>query len=264
MNLVVALLLPGCWNGVDGNGQRVEEPRALSGFSAVDNQSNLDVSVERGDTFAVVVSIDEDLLELVELRVDGDTLHIDTRESIGDHVSGPSVRVTMPSLLAASVHGSGNLDAFEFHETAPVRLSVSGSADMDYDGSAPALTATVRGSGNLHARGTTDRLEADVSGSGDLDARDLIAASASLSVASRARVTSTSSAAPCSATPAFEAAATCTSTSKSGQQSIVALVAETRAKHALGRLFSSPPSQCASLRSECTRAELPASWPDTA
>ena len=189
--LVGAVLLAGCWAGMDGNGQRTEEVKALSGFTSVDNRTELDVSVERGDTFGVVVSIDEDLQELVELRVDGDTLRIDTSENIGEHVPGPSVRVTMPSLLAANVDGSGNLDAFGFHESAPVRLHVSGSADLDYDGSAPTLTATVRGSGNLHVRGTTEHLEADVHGSGDLHAKDLIAASASLSVDGSGDLTAT-------------------------------------------------------------------------
>lgn len=189
--LVVAVLLAGCWAGTDGNGQRVEEAKALSGFAAVDNRCELDVSVERGDTFGVVVSVDDNLLKLVELQVDGDTLRIDTSENIGKHLSGPSVRVTMPSLLAANVDGSGNLDAFGFHESTPVRLHVSGSADLGYDGSAPTLTATVRGSGNLHVRGTTDRLEADVTGSGDLDAQDLIAASASLSVDGSGDLTAT-------------------------------------------------------------------------
>lgn len=182
IGLVCGLLLPACWDGVDGNGVRVEEALALSGFSGVDNRSDLDVSVERGDVFGVVVSIDADLQELVAVRVEGDTLRIDTRENIGEHVSGPSVRVTMPSLLALTLDGAGSLDAFGFQEAGPVRVRVSGSGDIDYDGSAPQVTALVRGSGNLHVRGSTQRLEADVDGSGDLDARDLIATSASLSV----------------------------------------------------------------------------------
>lgn len=182
IGLFCALFVSACWEGQDGNGVRVEEAKALSGFSGVENRSDLDVSVERGDVFSVVVSIDEDLQELIEVRVVGDTLRIDTSENIGEHVSGPSVRVVVPSLLALTLDGSGSLDAFGFQESAPVRVRVSGSGDIDYDGSAPQVTALVRGSGNLHVRGTTQRLEADVDGSGDLDARDLIASSASLSV----------------------------------------------------------------------------------
>jgi len=191
MGLVGVLLLSGCWNGVDGSGERVEEVKALSGFTAVDNRCELDVLVERGDTFGVVVSIDDDLQELVEVSVVGDTLRIDTSENIGDHVPGPSVRVTLPALRAATVSGSGDLHAFQFLESTPVELEVSGSGDVDYDGSAPQLTARVRGSGDLHVRGSTERLQAEVNGSGDLDARELVASSASLSVDGSGDLTAT-------------------------------------------------------------------------
>ncbi|MDB4973434.1 MAG: hypothetical protein JWN48_1775 [Myxococcaceae bacterium] len=173
------LVLSGCWV-VEGNGTRTDELRAGAGFSAVENDSSLEVLVERGDAFSIVVSIDDNALDHVQTEIHGNTLRISTDDLLRSLVPGPHVRVTLPHLLEAKASGSGRLDVLSFEETAPIDLRVSDSGELHFDGRAPQLSAKVTGSGELTLQGSADRLDAEVDGSGDLDARQVVVSSARL------------------------------------------------------------------------------------
>lgn len=177
------LALAGCGLiGVDGNGQRVSEVRALEGFSAVDSEGSLDVLSMRGDAFRVEVSIDSNLLALVRTRVAGDALTIDTDDPIGDVVAGPHVVVTMPVLRRAAVNGSGNLWAGTFEQSEPVSLAIDGSGALTFVGDVPRADVRISGSGDARLQGTAAALDMAVDGSGAVDARNLDATTADLSV----------------------------------------------------------------------------------
>lgn len=153
----LALLFARCGlDGVDGNGQRVNEVRALEGFSSVDSEGSLDAQITRADAFHVEVSIDSNLLRAVRTQVVGDVLSIDVVEPIGDTVAGPHVIVTMPVLHRASLGGSGSVSAHGFQQADPVSLALDGSGqlsfaggDIDLYGAASLDSVTVSGSGSI-------------------------------------------------------------------------------------------------------------------
>ena len=179
----VLLAFAGCGLfGVDGNGERVNEVRALEGFSSVESEAALDVQITRGDAFHVEVSIDSNLLSLVHTTLAGDTLRIDTREPIGDTVVGPHVIVTMPTLRRAAVDGSGALWANGFQQAEPVTLVIDGSGDLSFSGAVPRADVAVSGSGDARLQGTAAALAVTVDGSGAVDARGLDATTADLSI----------------------------------------------------------------------------------
>jgi hypothetical protein len=176
------LFLGGCGLlGVDGNGERVNEVRALEGFSAVESDGSLDVEITRGDVFHVEVSIDSNLLDRVHTDVVGDRLRIN-EEWIGDTVAGPHVIVTMPLLRRATMSGSGGLRAVGFQQADPVSLVIEGSGDLSFAGDVPRADVQIWGSGDARLSGTAPALGVEVDGSGTVDARGLEAATADLSV----------------------------------------------------------------------------------
>jgi hypothetical protein len=174
--------------GVDGNGQRANEVRALEGFSAVDSDGSLDVAITRGDVFHVEVSIDSNLLDRVHTDVVGGVLRID-EEWIGDTVAGPHVIVTMPVLRRATMSGSGGLRAVGFQQAEPVSLIVEGSGDISFAGDVPRLDAQIWGSGDVRVSGIAPALGVEVNGSGTVDARNLDATTADLSVSGSGDIT---------------------------------------------------------------------------
>ena len=175
-------LLPSCDLGVDGNGNRSVEDRPGPGFHGRESRASLDVKVQRGDMFSVVVSIDSNLQPAVVTRVDGGTLIVDVTEPIGHTVSGPHVIVTMPVLRAAVLSGSGALSAETFPQDQPVDLILEGSGNLVFSGDVPTLTARLNGSGDLWLHGITGAADLTLEGSGNLNAKDMSATTGDISL----------------------------------------------------------------------------------
>ena len=175
-------LLPSCDLGVDGNGNRSVEDHPGQDFTSVESRASLDVKIQRGDTFSVVVSIDSNLQPAVVTRVDGGTLIVDVTEPIGHTVSGPHVIVTMPVLRAAVLSGSGALSAETFPQDQPVDLILEGSGNLVFSGDVPTLTARLDGSGDLWLHGITGAADLTLEGSGNLKAQDMSATTGDISL----------------------------------------------------------------------------------
>jgi hypothetical protein len=175
-------LLPSCDLGIDGNGNRSVEDRPERDFTGVEARGSLDVKVQRGDVFSVVVSIDSNLQPFVVTRVDGGTLIVDVNEPIGDTVSGPHVIVTMPVLRATALSGSGALSAETFSQDQPVGLILEGSGNLLFSGDVPALTGRLIGSGDIRLHGTTGAVDLTLEGSGNLNAKDMSATTGDISL----------------------------------------------------------------------------------
>lgn len=185
------LSLTGCDLGTDGNGTRSVESRPDQDFAAIDNRDALDLKVEQGDTFSVVVSIDSNLQSFVRTRVEGDTLVVDLSGPVGDTVAGPHVLVTMPLVRAATLSGSGGLSAETFSQDEPVDLVLEGSGNLTFTGAVPSVTGRLGGSGDMTLRGTADAVDLRIDGSGNLQARDLTAATGDISVEGSGNVAAT-------------------------------------------------------------------------
>lgn len=182
-----AAVLSACGITIDLDGARVRgsgisatDRRSVGAFDRVEIGGNFDVDVEVGPTRSIVVTGDDNLVPLVETRVQGTTLKIRSTESIGPR-AGMTVSVTTPTLEAVSVGGSGSV-AVRGVDADGFDAGVHGSAEMSIDGDYGDLTADVSGSGELTMTGTADEVRAGVSGSGEIDLLDVRARTARVHV----------------------------------------------------------------------------------
>ena len=75
-------LAHGWWCSTSGDGDVVAQARQVAGFDRVRLLAPLDVEVAEGPAHAVEVTIDRNLQPLVETRLEGRTLVIDTRTPV--------------------------------------------------------------------------------------------------------------------------------------------------------------------------------------
>ena len=146
--MVAALLAHGggsSGSGIQGSGIAVAQMRTVPGFSSLELAGSNDVTVVVGAPQSVMVHADSNLVSHVTTKVVGGTLVIADTGSFTTRTP-MSVEVSMPSLTALNLSGSG-------------QLSVTGIR-------ASQLTATVSGSGMLYAAGTATRLDVTLSGDG--------------------------------------------------------------------------------------------------
>jgi Putative auto-transporter adhesin, head GIN domain len=185
--------LSGCGeSGVDGNGERQDEQRRLAPFSRIRSDSELDVEVVQGDP-AVLVSLDSNLQRLVKTRVADDTLYIETRDDIGEMVDGPHVLVSVPTVTAAKLAGSGSLALWVDEPEGTVELYLTGSGDLRFEGRTAAVGAFLSGSGTMHLEGTTRDAELALSGSGEISARNMSCISADIALSGSGEVSANAS-----------------------------------------------------------------------
>jgi hypothetical protein len=150
------------FNSRVGSGKVGEQVRPLSGFSKVSQAGSSDVTVSIGPKFEVVVSADDNLLEMITTEVDGDTLEIGSRGSFTTR-NPVTIRVTMPQLTTVELAGSGDI---AIGELATEKLSIA-----------------LAGSGSVVARGKADDVEISLAGSGDVELLELAAKTAEVTVA---------------------------------------------------------------------------------
>jgi Putative auto-transporter adhesin, head GIN domain len=146
--------------GGTGSGVAATQARSLAPLTGVDLAGANNVVVRVGAPQSVIVHADSNLLGRVTTQVSSGSLVIGNTPGTLNARSPMFVAVSVPSLDALTVEGSGN-------------ISVTGI-------NRPSLTVRIPGTGTIRAAGTTARLDVAIGGSGTvmlsrLSARDATA-----------------------------------------------------------------------------------------
>jgi hypothetical protein len=141
--------------GVRGSGTAATQTRAVAPFDGVELAGSNDLAIRVGPKQAVVVHADDNLLGLVTTQVHAGSLVIGNTGGSFAARSPMSVEISVPTLEALTLSGSGNISVSGIHT--------------------PRFALRVPGSGVVYAGGTTSRLEVTVGGSGSAQLTALVA-----------------------------------------------------------------------------------------
>jgi hypothetical protein len=170
----------------DGDHRNISQNFPVGGFSKVALGGSADVVVTVGGAPSVRAEGDAERIGRLDIRVDGDELKIGSkRQGMGawNHHNGHvTVYVTVPSLAAASIGGSGDMKIDKV-QGGSFAGSIGGSGDMQIG----LLQATdtnfsIAGSGGITAAGKAQSATLSVAGSGDIDLGNLEVQTANVSV----------------------------------------------------------------------------------
>lgn len=123
------------------------------------------VIIETGETFDVDLSGDAGAVEALRFHREDSALAISRERDSGKSLGTATVRVTVPSLTAMVLAGSGSMVADRMTGSADVTIAGSGSAKVARL-DAEKLDMTIAGSGDFEASGKADSLDMTVAGSG--------------------------------------------------------------------------------------------------
>lgn len=154
---------PGTRTVTVGSGKDVGE------FKKIESNGSFNVQVKIGPQSDLTITGDDNIVKIVEVAVNGDTLVVKTNQNFSSNLP-IMISVTMPELTGASTNGSGNIsvDGINGQEVA---FSVSGSGNIDATGKAESVTADISGSGEISVEKlAAHKLNADISGSGSVKA----------------------------------------------------------------------------------------------
>ncbi len=151
-----------------GSGIPATQTRHLPRFASVELAGSNNVVVRVGEKQAVVVRADDNLLARVTTKVQAGTLVVANTPGSFATKSPMSVVVTVPTLNALILSGSGNVVATGIHADA-LTVTLPGSGTFTGSGDAARLDVTVGGSGTVQfTRLVANTVRALVSGSGSI------------------------------------------------------------------------------------------------
>ncbi|MGD0464629.1 MAG: head GIN domain-containing protein [Tepidisphaeraceae bacterium] len=193
--LTAALFVAGCsfWSfpGITGSGKLVTKEISLGDFNQVDASGAIHLDVTQGTTSSVVVTADDNLWDFVEVRNDGGTLYLGTKDGFynNTHISA---KIVMAHLSALTLSGATNGSIRDFNDAAGrMDLTLSGASTLDGGLRKGQVTLNVAGASTATLHGTADLVNVTVSGASHVGLEDFASdvIHADVSGASNANVT---------------------------------------------------------------------------
>jgi len=167
--LLIVTLISSCSNDDDqiiGSGNIISEERTIGSFDKVVNPSSINISVVYGDTQAITVSADDNIIDRIKTTLINETLTIDLIQGNYNDIMA-SVTVTIPLVSEVENSGSGNISFSNFDDLSSIVFNNSGSGSIEVAGSTIDMIINNSGSGSFNGFDfTTENATVNNSGSG--------------------------------------------------------------------------------------------------
>jgi hypothetical protein len=149
------------------------------------------VDIRQGDSFSVVVRIDDNLEQYLEVVQEDDILRIgfDFDQSYNFRRVTLEAVVTMPSLSGVSISGTSSGTITGFSSAEALDVNVSGASSLSGDIEAGDASIEVSGSSQLTLTGSAEDVIISASGSSVVDLEDFPVANASADLSGASQTT---------------------------------------------------------------------------
>jgi len=175
-----------------------KETRDVSVFTKISFRSPGTVYVKQGSPQKVEVEGSSEVLEKIKTKVEDGKLIIGPEEKWNNWNWGNDdkviVYVTVSSIEALSVSGSGDMIVQTKVTANNLDLNVSGSGSLKVEAEAGEVEANVSGSGDMELRGKYKSFSSDISGSGEIEMNATIAGNAEFDISGSGEVHATGTA----------------------------------------------------------------------
>jgi len=162
---------------VSGNGKIVtQELNNLNSFHSIDVSGAATVRLKQDSIPSVRVETDENILENLDVHVDGNTLVIEPKKGFNLHPSKEIiVYATAAQFREIDASGACNIISDNLlSSNKEIKIEASGSTMINLQVTVPRLTTDVSGSGEVTLKGIAKEFSGSISGSGAIKGFDLI------------------------------------------------------------------------------------------
>jgi serine/threonine-protein kinase len=194
--LVLVALLAGCTlaekvTSITGSGNVVAQEKDITGFDKVDVSQAFKVEIRQGDTFKVVIRIDDNLVEHLEVVKEGKTLKIGLKPVRIYNIRQATMeaQVTMPELTGLELSGASHGTITGFKSTKALDVDVSGASQLRGDVVAGDARFEVSGASQMILSGSAGDVTIDASGASKVDLSAFTVADASVGASGASSVT---------------------------------------------------------------------------
>ncbi|MCB0559568.1 MAG: DUF2807 domain-containing protein [Lewinellaceae bacterium] len=169
--------------GIKGEGPMVSKTLNLEGFSEIDIATSGELYLSQGDTYAVKVEAQQNIIDNLDAKVSGAKLTLGFDKSVSSF-EALKFYVTMPTLKGVSIAGSADVaGATPFTGLDGVDLNIAGAGNIQLSLEAQTIDMNIAGSGDMELEGKAGRADASIMGSGSIKAGGLNVQMADISIA---------------------------------------------------------------------------------
>jgi hypothetical protein len=160
-----------------------------TGFDKVALGNAFTVDISQGESFSVVLNVGDNLVEYLEVSMEGDTLKIGLKEG-GDIIRGrKNAEITMPELTSLSLSGSSDGTITGFKSTQVLEVSLSGDSSLQGEVEAGDTSFNVSGGSRATLSGSGQNLTVAAGGGSTVDLSKFSTSDANVSAGGDSEVT---------------------------------------------------------------------------
>ncbi len=156
---------------IKGNGKVVEENRQMGSFDGIRVSRGMDVYISQDSVQKVVVEADENLMDVIQTRVEDNNLVITVTENIRD-AKAKKVHITVKNLNEISAMAGSNVFTEETLRFDNVKLSSMAGSNLKLDLVTKSLLARAAAGSNILLRGLSKNAECKAMAGSNIRAQD--------------------------------------------------------------------------------------------
>ncbi len=183
MKLIIALLFSifftSCMfttdRAITGSGNVRTESRNIIDFKGISVSNALEVEVEQGDAYQVVVEADENLLSHITTTVENGILYIGTDINRFRNIDARKIKVKMPIIVSLEASSAAKITSTSTLITEKLLVDASSASGIDIAVEADEITCNSSSASSVDLKGKALRFKADSSSASEIDADELFA-----------------------------------------------------------------------------------------
>jgi hypothetical protein len=134
VGLLSTVLFLGGWHPfgeIVGSGDLVTNEEFISDFTAVDAGSGFNVEISKSNSYSILVTTDDNIMEYVEIKKSGDALVIGVKWGYSFRSVTLNAEITMPELHSLELSGGSQGKLEEFSSTNQFSVELSGGSFLN-------------------------------------------------------------------------------------------------------------------------------------
>jgi len=160
--------------GVKGNGNVIKKQIEVAGdFSSIEVQQGINVFLTQADIVKLNAEMDENILELLSVKVENNKLSISFKKNVGK-VTKRDIYLSCPKLVSIDVSSGAEVTSVNQFATVDLEISASSGSEIDLKVLAENLKIDASSGADIELEGKSNKLKASASSGSDIDADELI------------------------------------------------------------------------------------------
>lgn len=171
-----------------GSHNMVTQNAGLSNFNSLNISQSFNVDVTKGESYSVVYTIDDNLIEYLDIYVSANELYIGLDSDYNYRDITIEAEITCPDITRLELSGASRADINDFSFTHDFTFELSGASNFSGDIECSNLYGEISGASMVELTGRGNNLNLEISGASILRFRNFWGNNASIEMSGASQV----------------------------------------------------------------------------